>query len=731
MRLIVLQSSFLLLLGLASSASPATRYLSPDGDDTAPGSRDRPWATLEHANAALGPGDTLVVLAGEYTGAISPARSGEDAAPITYRAQTPEAAVLKGGPSGDRPLCVDLQDRQHIVVEGFLMLPQRGGWMRLTRANHCIIRNCRMENSTHSYSPIECRDCHYNRYESLRCLRANNIGDYGHVSGDMWNNYACSHCVFEDIHISQGGHRPFGLWFDCPYNIVRRCIFDCRWGRNFEFFSTPRLLVEQCVITNGFDGSGSADGRAKLFIVDSIFRRNVIHRNHYGPLVINAYKYGDLPTFGMLRSRVYHNTWYRNHEYGFEMVDNGREPYPHMVAGNVLQNNVFSHNDPGGDGLALLLVSNIAQDNRFVHNDLYGDRPGCRTVRYDWAWPGVESWGGRHMTALEANARMPGQFSGNIDADPRFADPLADDYRLQPGSPCIDAGAPPAVAISSGRGTQLPVDDARWFFDGFGIPGEVGDLIFIGAGKVEARVTGVDIDRGLLTLDREVSWRQGDAVSLPYLGTAPDLGAYEAGAENEAWYGAPVIPDGLRLVTMETAEAPVVVTDFEAENLEDWHYYWNFSRQRNTDARMDDTTAAFGKRSMRIFATADEAALSCDIRPRWWDIDRFPIVKLSYRIPPGVPAGLWLHAFKSAAVGQGAVCVGGTATRSVGGYRDLELYALVDDDHWHELSIDARVIREVFPEVKLLQMFRFAARDQGRQGQQFWFDNFRIEPQAQ
>jgi len=30
--------------------------------------------------------------------------------------------------------------------------------------------------------------------------------------------------------------------------------------------------------------------------------------------------------------------------------------------------------------------------------------------------------------------------TGNIDADPLFVDPSTGDYRLQPGSPCIDAG---------------------------------------------------------------------------------------------------------------------------------------------------------------------------------------------------------------------------------------------------------------------------------------------------
>jgi len=42
------------------------------------------------------------------------------------------------------------------------------------------------------------------------------------------------------------------------------------------------------------------------------------------------------------------------------------------------------------------------------------------------------------------------------------------------------------------------------------------------------------------------------------------------------------------------------------------------------------------------------------------------------------------------------------------------------------VTLDARAIREVFPGVKLLQMFRFATRDNGTEGQQFWFDDFKI-----
>ena len=44
----------------------------------------------------------------------------------------------------------------------------------------------------------------------------------------------------------------------------------------------------------------------------------------------------------------------------------------------------------------------------------------------------------------------------------------------------------------------------------------------------------------------------------------------------------------------------------------------------------------------------------------------------------------------------------------------------------HTIAIDARKIRDVFPDVQLLQMLRFHTNGNGAEGQQFWFDNFRI-----
>ena len=68
----------------AHSSSASVWYVSPDGDDSAPGTADQPWATIAQANARLQPGDVVVLQAGEYRETIRPHANGRsDQARIT------------------------------------------------------------------------------------------------------------------------------------------------------------------------------------------------------------------------------------------------------------------------------------------------------------------------------------------------------------------------------------------------------------------------------------------------------------------------------------------------------------------------------------------------------------------------------------------------------------------------------------------------------------------------
>jgi len=721
MRLLLL----LCMLTAGEMVMAGEYFVAPGGKAENPGTLQAPW-DMAQANAAARPGDTVTFLPGDYEGVIEPTASGEEGRPITFRSQKPLAARLVGGTSSDGlALCVRVKGKQYIVLAGLELRPTNHAWFNLEGCKYLRLSGLRMQQGRRAYIPALIKDCHFCRFEDLDVSRALQLGENGHVTGNMFQLNASSHNVITRCRFAQAGHDPFCLWPDSHHNVVRACVFDNRWGRDFELFTAPHTLFENCVITNTYHGSGSADGRPKLFIWEGIFRRNLLYRNWYQPLTIHAYKYGDMDPFGMINSRLYHNTFYLNYESGFEMFDIAARPDPHMVRGNVVQNNLFALNDPGGDGVQLNLGANISPDNRFVSNLFWGGKADTPGIKYAWPEAIAERPKSSLRTAAEANRQLPAQFAGNRDGDPKFADANADDYRLQKGGGARDAGAPLTVTTAAGTSDTVPVADARPFYDGFGIPGEVGDLVFIGPKKQPARVVQADDEGHTLKLDRKVAFKAGDAVTLPYAGAAPDIGAYEAGAEKEKWYAAPRPTPELRMPTLATATAPLVVTGFEPENLEEWFYWWYTHRQRNTDARIDDTTAATGKRSLRVFATEDKSTLSCLLQPPWWDLDRCPFVRFSYRIPSGVPVGIRLDAMQSEQRGS-VVYVGGTATRNNGGNRDLDCVKLVADDQWHEATVDVRWLREVYPEVKLLRTFWFYTNANGTKGQQFWFDDFRI-----
>jgi hypothetical protein len=71
--------------------------VAPEGNDTAAGTAEAPFATLQRAADAMQPGDTVIVRSGRYTlgpGGLVITRSGRPDAPLTFRAEKPGRAIL-------------------------------------------------------------------------------------------------------------------------------------------------------------------------------------------------------------------------------------------------------------------------------------------------------------------------------------------------------------------------------------------------------------------------------------------------------------------------------------------------------------------------------------------------------------------------------------------------------------------------------------------------------------
>lgn len=149
------------------------------------------------------------------------------------------------------------------------------------------------------------------------------------------------------------------------------------------------------------------------------------------------------------------------------------------------------------------------------HND-YFEPSGAGSV----AWQGM-------LTDRNDYLAISGHDARSITGDPRYLDAAAWDFRIEPGSPCVDAGDFLRRTAGSGTGTAVPVEDARYFSDGMGLV--PGDAVRVGANG-EAAVIAVDYAANVVTADRSLSCVEGDGVGYAFEGVAPDIGAYEVPA---------------------------------------------------------------------------------------------------------------------------------------------------------------------------------------------------------
>jgi Protein of unknown function (DUF1565) len=77
--------------------SGATFYVAPSGSDRNSGlGRENAWQSIQHAADAMRPGDTTVVLAGDYVERVRVTRSGDTGNPITFEAEPGARVVTRG-----------------------------------------------------------------------------------------------------------------------------------------------------------------------------------------------------------------------------------------------------------------------------------------------------------------------------------------------------------------------------------------------------------------------------------------------------------------------------------------------------------------------------------------------------------------------------------------------------------------------------------------------------------
>lgn len=466
--------------------------LAADCTDYAPETRtcgdgaSRAFIALPTAAATTIAGDTVVIRAMETNERFVVPSSGEPDAPIVYRRFPGETVTIRL-PDGPFVPGLEVTDQHDVVLDG-IDVDDAMMWGQILRSSRITVKNAtftgaRDEGSRGGFRFV---DSDHNRI-------------VGNVFEDGNDNLFFEH---SDHNLVEGNtfHRARHtlLVLACSsYNVIRDNeldnpdqkgseTFDCEGAIESQYDDTPQVAALDSTVRNVWEGNrfvgtraseSSSDYNAMQFSGQhGIVRRNVYWDNLGGAIGVQVYPEEALFNY---ENRIYHNSITANACFGIQTSSDDTDGY----YGNVIVNNVaFGNLDCTSDGPADIVD---------------------------------ESAGANELVA-------------NLTIDPQFVDLAGRDLRLAAGSPAIDAGAFLTTAIGAGEGTELPVADAGFFYDGYGIVGETGDRIRLEGGRTTAVVIAVDDESDVLQLDRAIAWSAGQGVALDYDGEAPDVGAFEA-----------------------------------------------------------------------------------------------------------------------------------------------------------------------------------------------------------
>jgi hypothetical protein len=532
-------------LSLPDLDSPDTTYwVSPDGQAA--------WAeckgtvslngtsacSLSTANANASAGDTVYLRGGTYSGReIRPSNSGtSESSRIVFSHYNQENVLIRDSAYG-----IYIYKKSYITVNGINFYSLRR-FMRIYAGHHNTISYCNFD------------------------TRSPESGDWvGALIADDFNDNtpASENSTYNWVH-----HCTFYRWVYGAYDEHRGGILDIGSWTEDPVDESYYNLIEDNIFAYG--------GHHTLGVYS---KYNVIRNNYFHNETNPAHWAFEGYRASITEGPVGGYNLYEGNRYGMSGASGLALRTPH----NLLRFNLFYH---GGSGGIQVVSSAAGQDhadynhiyhNAFYHNGHEASDPGFQGGMYFANWSGQSPVGnivknnifyGNKNGAVSYEGQVDPQVVENNwdqnDLDPGFVDLSggdADDsgwpdLHLKPDSEAIDAGVRlTTITSASGSGTVLTVADVGYFTDGWGVI--EGDLIQLANGQ-RARITGVNYETNVITVDSGLSWTQNMGVGLAYEGSAPDLGAYEF-IPSLTLHGAPA-DRAVRLNWTVAANLPVTVT---------------------------------------------------------------------------------------------------------------------------------------------------------------------------
>ena len=414
--------------------------------------------------------------------------------------------------------------------------------MLLDNSHHITIKNSVLQHDDTSQSGAWPEGVVFRNGSHHNILSNNTIAGAGYATTDDIGNLIgignlsdgttsdpSNYNLIEGNRLSRGGHHVLGL--GSSFNVVRgNYIHNEEWtpcsrpqtggkcGNRLIITDVSGEFVKSNVIEDNFlgfsglppDDEGSSG--ISMRTPSNIVRRNVFVDNDEAGLNLTSISYF---AHDVRFNHIYHNTFFHNGYAAF---------------------NTFA---PFNAGMYLARFGNTTPiTNNTIRNNIFWKNNSAQPIT---------SYDDLHGNGADLAQQV---ISGNMadPTNPMFVDDVGTldplrpeniDLHLKPGSPAIDAGEFLTVTTSAGSGTTIPVADAGFFTNGFGIV--AGDVIQLQGQTLRANVAAVDSASNTVTVDTPLSWTAGLGVALAYNGSRPDIGAFEFGAPAAA------APTGLNL----------------------------------------------------------------------------------------------------------------------------------------------------------------------------------------
>ncbi len=434
------------------------------------------FKSLDQAMSVLRPGDTLLLRAGDYS-QLSVQQSGLKGEPITIAGFPGETARIRD----IQKVALWVVEKSDLIIRD-MTVNNVMGFGRLEESERVHIDNIRFKKADAGGTT-----------GALKFVRSghNRVTNSSFDEGSdlLLLQDASNRNVIQDNEFGDAGHSLISIRCS-SMNVIR--------GNRFDNPSQKAVEIYDC--------EGISDAPVRM----DDTKHNLLEQNYF---------------LGTKPSSRAHN---------YNAIQHGGQH-------TIVRKNVFASNAGGGVNYQYYRQESVyVYGNRLYNNTFYDNRcfaisgqPGTRKRYFDNVAANNLLYGNMSCDGSAEQTRVRDKravkLSNNIEVldNPGLVGPERGIFLLDSTSSLIDVGKHVTESTSPGSGSSMQVDDANWFFDGFGIEGEKGDLVRVEGVDAVARIVAVDYENNFLVFDRDISWSKEAGVHLLYSGKAPDVGAFE------------------------------------------------------------------------------------------------------------------------------------------------------------------------------------------------------------